>query len=211
MLPDPSVSLPPSLMAVLSWFAGCFTAPTFRTFCALTAGLAAQTGRRTVCGMILGAGLGGVVRHERFHRFFSAAAWCPDELGLTLAGLLAGRLIPPGAELVVVVDDTLLKRWGRKVFGVFWTHDGAAQGKEKLGRGNRWVGSPRSWCTCHSPPSRSACRYWPGCGAGRAPRRRPSWPKTWCSSWPRRSPAGASRSSATPPTIPRCCATFRRR
>jgi hypothetical protein len=139
MLPDPSVSLPPSLMAVLSLFAGCFTAPTFRTFCALAAGLAAQTGRRTVCGMILGAGLGGVVRHERFHRFFSAAAWCPDELGLTLARLLADRLIPPGAELVVVVDDTLLKRWGRKVFGVFWTHDGAAQGKEKLGRGNRWV------------------------------------------------------------------------
>lgn len=37
-------------------FRPCFTAPTFRTFCALGAGLLAQTGRRTVCGMLTGAG-----------------------------------------------------------------------------------------------------------------------------------------------------------
>jgi hypothetical protein len=139
MLSDATLPVPASLMAVLTLFSGCFTAPSFRTFCALVAGLAGQTGRRTICGMIVGSGLGGLVRHERFHRFFSAAAWCPDELGLTLARMVAGLLLPPGAELVVLVDDTLLKRWGRKVFGVFWAHDGAAQGKTKLGRGNRWV------------------------------------------------------------------------
>jgi hypothetical protein len=38
-----------------------------------------------------------------------------------------------------VVDDTLFRRWGRKVHHAFWTHDGAAQGKQKIGRGNRWV------------------------------------------------------------------------
>jgi hypothetical protein len=26
-----------------------------------------------------------------------------------------------------VFDDTLFRRWGRKVFGAFWTHDGSAQ------------------------------------------------------------------------------------
>jgi hypothetical protein len=139
MLSAATLPVPASLMAVLTLFSGCFTAPGFRTFCALVAGLAAQTGRRTICGMIVGAGLGGLVRHERFHRFFSAAAWCPDELGLTVARMVADLLLPPGADLVVLVDDTLLKRWGKKVFGVFWTHDGAAQGKTKLGRGNRWV------------------------------------------------------------------------
>jgi hypothetical protein len=37
------------------------------------------------------------------------------------------------------VDDTLFRRWGTKVHHAFWTHDGAAQGPAKLGRGNRWV------------------------------------------------------------------------
>jgi hypothetical protein len=43
-----------------------------------------------------------------------------------------GRLLDPGAPVVVVVDDTLFRRWGRKVHYAFWTHDGAAQGKQKI-------------------------------------------------------------------------------
>src|SRR4051812_39907778 len=35
----------------------CFTAPTFQTFIGLVVGLIAQTRRRTVCGMLTGAGL----------------------------------------------------------------------------------------------------------------------------------------------------------
>ena len=41
--------------------------------------------------------------------------------------------------MTVVVDDTLFKRWGRKVWQAHWTHDGAAQGSDKIARGNRWV------------------------------------------------------------------------
>lgn len=42
MLPVPT--LPSSLMALLVVFESCFTAPAFRTFCAMVAGLVAQTG-----------------------------------------------------------------------------------------------------------------------------------------------------------------------
>ena len=35
----------------------------------------------------------------------------------------------------VVIDDTLFKRWGRRVHHAFWTHDGAAQGGKKIARG----------------------------------------------------------------------------
>jgi len=38
-------------------FQSCFTEPTFRTFYALGGGFLAQTGRRTVCGMLVGARL----------------------------------------------------------------------------------------------------------------------------------------------------------
>lgn len=57
MLRGPSLALPPSLVALMMVFRPCFTAPTFRTFCALGAGFLAQPGRRTVCGMLTGAGL----------------------------------------------------------------------------------------------------------------------------------------------------------
>jgi hypothetical protein len=43
----------------------CFTAPTFPTFVGLLVGLIAQTRRRTVCGMLTGAGLDQVWHHSR--------------------------------------------------------------------------------------------------------------------------------------------------
>jgi hypothetical protein len=69
----PVLSLPPSFAAVLNAFRSCFTAPTFRTFTAMVAGLLAQPGKRTVTGMRMGARLAGIWHHARGHGFFSAA------------------------------------------------------------------------------------------------------------------------------------------
>ena len=56
-------TLPVSVQVLLGWFQPCFTAPSFRTFCALACGFWAQTGRRTVCGMLtVGAGLSRACR-----------------------------------------------------------------------------------------------------------------------------------------------------
>ncbi|MGH3814699.1 MAG: transposase, partial [Pseudonocardiaceae bacterium] len=120
-------------------FAPCFTAPTFRTFGALVAGLVAHTGPRTVCGMLVGAGLSRVWAHDRAHRFFSAACWSPDRLGLALTRLVASLLVPAGAPVCVVIDDTLFKRSGRRVWAASWFHDGSATGPKKVGFGNNWV------------------------------------------------------------------------
>ena len=43
----PFLNLPPSLLELLSALRPCFTAPGFRTFCGLAAGLAGQPRRRT--------------------------------------------------------------------------------------------------------------------------------------------------------------------
>jgi hypothetical protein len=137
MLPD--LTLPPSLMALLATFEPCFTVPTFRTFCALAAGFLAQTGRRTVCGMLTGAGLSRVWRHDRAHRFFSAARWSAEDLGLVLAKLTVMLLVPDGEPVLVAIDDTLFKRTGRKVHAIGWFHDGSAKGAHQVGLGNNWV------------------------------------------------------------------------
>jgi hypothetical protein len=132
-------TLPATLSRVLDPLRPCFTAPTFETFTALVGGLVTQPVSRTVCGMLTGAGLARVWHHARAHRFFSAARWCPHQLGLQVAELIVTHLLAPGAPVTVVVDDTLFRRRGKKVHGVGWFHDGSAAGQVKLGFGNNWV------------------------------------------------------------------------
>ena len=57
MLPDAVLPVPASLMTLLAVFSPLFTAPSFRTFTMLACGFLAQSGKRTVCGMLTGAGL----------------------------------------------------------------------------------------------------------------------------------------------------------
>ncbi len=85
----------------------------------MVVGQISQTQLRIVCGMLVGARLSGSVI-MRAHRFFSAANWSVDELGLKVAELIVERLLAPGAPLIVPVDDTLAKRRGRKVHGCCW-------------------------------------------------------------------------------------------
>ena len=136
MLPD---MVPASLMTMLKAFAPLFTAPSFRTFTALACGFLAQPGKRTVCGMLTGAGLSRLWPHDRAHWFFSRARWNADDLGLAAAVLVVSLLVPAGAPVDVAVDDTLFKRRGKKVWAASWFHDGSAPGPAKTGYGNNWV------------------------------------------------------------------------
>ena len=139
MLPDDTVPFPASLLTLLSAFASVFTAPTFRTFTALACGFLAQTGKRTVCGMLTGAGLSRKWPHDRAHDFFARARWNPDDLGIRAAKLVISLLVPAGDSVEVLIDDTLFKRRGKKVWAASWFHDGSAQGPAKTGFGNNWV------------------------------------------------------------------------
>ena len=133
MLPD---MVPASLMTLLAAFSPLFTAPSFRTFTALACGFLAQPGKRTVCGMLSGAGLSRLWPHDRAHWFFSRARWNADDLGLAAAVLVVSLLVPAGAPVDAAVDDTLFKRRGKKVWAASWFHAGSAPGPVKTGYGN---------------------------------------------------------------------------
>ena len=92
----PGPTAPRSLAGLLAEFRPFFTAPTFQTFIGLVVGLIAQTRRRTVCGMLTGAGLDQVWHHSRAHRLFTNARWSADALGLALADLIVARLLASG-------------------------------------------------------------------------------------------------------------------
>ena len=135
-----SPTLPEAWRALLDAFRPAFRrSRTFALFALLATGLVTQTTRRTVVGMLAGAGMASVVSFHAVCRFFSHQAFDIDRLGLTLARLIVSRLLAADAAIEVVVDDTLFRRWGPKVFGAFWTHDGSAQDPNALGRGNRWI------------------------------------------------------------------------
>jgi hypothetical protein len=139
MFPDVAMPVPASLMTLLAVFSPLFTAPSFRTFTGLACGFLAQSGKRTVCGMLTGAGLSRAWPHDRAHYFFSSARWNPDDLGICVAKLVIGLLVPDGEPVEVLIEDTLFRRRGKKVWAASWFHDGSAQGPAKTGFGNNWV------------------------------------------------------------------------
>jgi hypothetical protein len=173
MLPD--LTLPASLAGLLVLLRPCFTGPSFRTFCGLAAGLAGQVRRRTVCGMLLGAGLSRCWPHDRAHYFFARAAWDLDELGLAVARIVVLLLVPAGEPVVVAVDDPVFRRSGRKVYGAAWQHDGSSPARNKLSFGTCFVtaGIIVALPFCSRPVCLPvlARLHVPGKGTARKPRR----------------------------------------
>jgi len=132
--------VPGSLVELVSLFAGCFTQPTFRTFRALLLGFIARVGEHTITGCLVACGMAGSWHHSRGHRFFSRARWSPDRLGLVLLDLIVARLVDPGAPLLIAIDDTLLRRSGRRVWGTAWHHEPTCSAPpRRFAWGNNWV------------------------------------------------------------------------
>jgi hypothetical protein len=90
----------------------------------------------TVTGMLQAAGLACEWHHSRAHDFFARRRWNPDQLGLRLLDFLVCVFVQPGAAIRLAVDDSLLGRCGRRVWGAHYLHDGAQP--ERSGRRTRW-------------------------------------------------------------------------
>lgn len=133
--------LPPdSLAELLSLFRGCFTRPTYGTFCSLCAGFIARVGEHTVTGMLLAARLEQSWHHSRAHDFFSRRRWSADALGLALLDFIVERFLAADAPLRLAVDDTIFARSGPKVFGAhLHRQDHVHGGGKQVRYGNCWV------------------------------------------------------------------------
>jgi DDE superfamily endonuclease len=114
MFPGTTLPLPASLASLLAVFGPLFTAPSFRTCCGLACGFLSQAGKRSVCGMLAGAGLSRAWSHDRAHFSFARARWNADDLGLAVARLVVALLVPAGEPVTVAIDDTLFRRRGRR-------------------------------------------------------------------------------------------------
>ena len=119
-MPTPMIA--ESLAPLVATLAGCFTSPTYETFQHVLAGWILCINRHTVTGVLRASGAVGAKHHTSFHRFFRAARWCPDQLGLGLLRLVM-KFVPANERIVVALDDTLGRHTGKKIRGASMHRD----------------------------------------------------------------------------------------
>ena len=81
----------------------------------LLGGAILAPGRRTVSSALRAMGLGQEKRFHRYHRVLSRASWSSQQVSRVLLGLLVKALVAEGDPLVVGIDETLERRYGRKI------------------------------------------------------------------------------------------------
>ena len=107
--------LPEAIILVLAPFAPLFSDRVWRHAQVLLLGAMLAPGARTVTTALRVMGLAGERRFANYHRVLNRAIWSARQGSGILLGLLITLLVPPGATIVLGADDTVERRYGRKI------------------------------------------------------------------------------------------------
>ena len=108
--------LPTRFAALILAFAPLFVHRSWRHARVLLIGAILTPGRRTVASVLRITGRSRERRFVNYHRVLSRAAWCPRTGARTLLGLLVDAFVPSG-PVILALDDTNERRWGRRIKG----------------------------------------------------------------------------------------------
>ncbi len=108
-------TLPTEMIRVLSSFVPLFSRRVWPHVQVLLIGAILAPGKRTVSSALHAMGLSQEERFHRYHRVLSRASWSSREVSRVLLGLLVEMFVPEGDPLVVGIDETLERRYGRKI------------------------------------------------------------------------------------------------
>jgi hypothetical protein len=108
-------TLPTQMVQALAPFAPLFSRRVFGHVQVLVAGAILAPGKRTVASALRAMGLDQQKRFHRYHRVLSRARWSSLEVARVLLGLLVEAFVPEGSPLVVGIDETLERRYGKKI------------------------------------------------------------------------------------------------
>jgi hypothetical protein len=134
------MELTQSFVSLLQEFSCVFTAPPFLTFVSLVTGWCLSFRHRYVTELIQSSGSTHHGHHSCYHRFFSHAAWCLDQLCRVLARLLVASFAPTGF-IELAVDDTLCRKRGLTIYGTGMHHDPliSSRALKLVSWGHNWV------------------------------------------------------------------------
>jgi hypothetical protein len=108
-------TLPTQMIRVLLPFVPLFSQRVWQHAQVLLAGAILAPGARTVSSALRAMGLDQQKRFHRYHRVLSRARWSSREVARVLLGLLVEAFVAEGSPLVVGIDETLERRYGRKI------------------------------------------------------------------------------------------------
>jgi hypothetical protein len=108
-------ALPPQMVQVLASFAPLFSKRVWQHVQVLLVGAILAPGARTVGSALRAMGLDREKRFHRYHRVLSRARWSSREVARVLLGLLVETFVPEGCPLILGIDETLERRYGKRI------------------------------------------------------------------------------------------------
>jgi DDE superfamily endonuclease len=129
--------------AALAWLgplSPAFGERTWRRALVLVAGALLAQGPRTVASALRAAGLGAAPGFGSYHRVLSRRRWCGRAVARLLLAELLRAFVAPGEPVVVALDETLERRWGRRIAarGIYRDAVRSSHGHFVKASGLRW-------------------------------------------------------------------------
>ncbi len=146
------LNLPWTIVDAMNPFAPCFYGETtWEKAKRLCAGAILTPGKRTVSEALRVMGLGESQQYAQYHQVLNRAAWSPLDVGRVMVGQLVQEFIPAGEPLVLGIDATIERRWGKKVRarGIYRDAVRSSQSHFVKASGLRWISlmvqTPIAW------------------------------------------------------------------
>jgi hypothetical protein len=130
-----------SVLTVLEAFRPEFSPRTWPRAIALILGTILARGRGTVAAALRQMGLHDRPDFSSYHQVFNHAAWSPLRVARRLLSAAIAALVPEGFGLTFAIDETLERRWGKKIGIRGHYRDPLASSKERSASasGIRWI------------------------------------------------------------------------
>jgi len=152
--PSPATAaiVPPVLVSLMAAFRSFFTAPVWDHVLVLVTGAILTPGKRTVSAVLRIMGLSEAADFALYHHVLSQAHWDSRVIARKLLSLILERLLPAG-PVIIGIDDTIERRWGKKITarGIYRDPVRSTHGHLVKASGLRWLSFmvmiPLPWAT----------------------------------------------------------------
>ena len=116
-------------------------------------------GKRTVSSILRVLGLGGVIHFQNYHRVLNRAQWSSLGAARRLFRELVGAFGTRG-PLVLGLDETIERRWGRRIAARGIYRDAARSSKAVTNKPAACAGSVcNCWSGCLGRKKSGPCRF----------------------------------------------------
>lgn len=147
-------TLPKAYLTVIGAFAPLFRKSIWERAVVVLLGAILAPGKRTVTAVLRVMGRSTERHFQNYHRVLNRARWSSFMASRILLGLLVMALVAAGVPVIMGVDDTIERRWGRKIKarGIYRDPVRSSHSHVVKASGLRWLSAmllvPIPWAQC---------------------------------------------------------------